>query len=123
MNATRIEATPGFDHQITINSTVVKTIRDIRDGRRKSLQEALSLIRHTFYVANSKRREPRGKVLLFSVNVGDKGRFKLMRLKAITTLNTERKIIIALNGFEEESAGSNLDKHIQPQDRYQFSDS
>lgn len=121
MDATRIAAKPGIDHQIAVSSTVVKAICELRDGKGKSLQEALSLILDTFYIANCRRREPNGRVIFFSVNIGVKGRFKLMRLKAITTMNTERKIIVAINFPEEESACSHSDKHIRLQDRYPFS--
>ncbi len=107
MDAGGIGAKLNLDHPIAFSSTVVKAICDIQDGKGKSLQEALGLIKNTFYLVNSRRRKSEGAVIHFSVNIGDKGNIKLMRLRAVTTLNNEKKIIIAADLPEGTSGGSN----------------
>ncbi len=87
----------GPDHKIEISSAVIKVIRDMNERKTKSLEDTLRLIFNTFSLANSKRREPKGNVIHFSVNMGDRGYFKLIKLSAITTLNTDRQFIIGLD--------------------------
>ena len=81
-----------LDPKIEFSPRVIKSVSDIRDGKG-ALQAGLNLILNTFYLANNRRRGPKGKVTHFSVNIGDKGTVKLIRVRAITTFDIDRKAI------------------------------
>ena len=80
-----------LDAKVEFSSSITKAISDIT-GRKGVLQETLDRILQTFHYINSKRRGPEGKITLFSVNIGDKGRVKLIRVKA-TISGVEREVI------------------------------
>ncbi len=101
-DADRLATELGEDRKIAVSPTVIEAIYQIQDEKQKSPQEVLNLIRDTFYLATSKRREPSGRIIHFSVNTGNKGWVKLVRLRAINT--TERKMIIAIDLPKGESS-------------------
>ena len=77
---------------VKFSPRVTNVISEVRDGK-EAVRQALSLILQTFYLASSKRRGPKGKVIHFSANIGDRGRVRLIKVRAKTTFDTGGKVI------------------------------
>ena len=92
MDTNRVTASLSLDSKIEFSSRVTKAVSDVKHGE-EAFREAMHLIHQTFCLASSERKAPKDTVTLFSVNIGEKGRVRLIRLKAVTILDIERKVI------------------------------
>jgi hypothetical protein len=102
-DANRIQDRLGDDSKIAVTPEVLKDIFDIPEAERKNLREAFSLMFEILCIATFRRREHNGRDIHFSVNIGIKGHFILMRLKAVRSLNIEEGMMITISRPEVEN--------------------
>ena len=92
MEADSMTADIKLDEKVEFSPRLTSAVSDLKYGK-EALRKALCLISQTFYLASCKRRGPKENVTHFSVNIGEKGRVELIRLKAMTEFGMERKVI------------------------------
>ena len=78
---------------INFSSRVTRAVSEAKD-EKGNVEAALGLILQTFYLISSRRKGPKGPVTYFSVNIGYKGKVNLIKLKATTTFESERVVIV-----------------------------
>ena len=85
---------------VEFSSAVMQAVSNIRNGE-EAIQEALNRILNTYYLASTKRKAPK-KITHFSTNIGEKGKVKLIKARALTRFEIQRNTV-AIDLLESES--------------------
>ncbi len=98
MNSARVIGKELGGPQVSISPSALTTICDFDAAKEESLQQVIT---KTLKVAIFERKEPKGDVIYFSVNIGHKGIVKLLRLQA-TKENVRGKSVFVIKLSRED---------------------